>query len=105
MINKYNMGGNYRPAYVSPVTYERIVVVVSTSGGKAHWSEDKFRLKLEAAALKTGQHYTGPHGLRHCFARERMTTSQKSMSYLAALGQVSQEMGHSRSDITLLYLT
>lgn len=47
----------------------------------------------------------GAHGMRHSYAQRRMTELQNSgQSYTKALGIVSQEMGHFRSDITEFYL-
>lgn len=47
----------------------------------------------------------GAHGLRHSYAQERMRELQKhGLTYNRALETVSQEMGHFRSDITMVYL-
>lgn len=98
-------GGNFRPGYVSTGTYDRIVIAVAAGGGRASWSEDKFRTKQQAAAVKTNQPYNGPHGLRHNYAQDRMRDLQAAgMSFLAGLGEVSRSMGHERSDITLTYI-
>lgn len=47
---------------------------------------------------------TGAHGLRHTYAQERMGQLQKTETYQTALAVVSQELGHFRPDITLVYL-
>ena len=47
---------------------------------------------------------TGAHGLRHTYAQERMSELQNTETYKLALAIVSQELGHFRPDITLVYL-
>ena len=47
---------------------------------------------------------TGAHGLRHTYAQERMSELQNTETYQTALAVVSQELGHFRVDITLVYL-
>ncbi|KJG15339.1 hypothetical protein UB37_20205, partial [Photobacterium iliopiscarium] len=47
---------------------------------------------------------TGAHGLRHTYAQERMNDLQYTGKYEIALAIVSQELGHFRPDITLIYL-
>jgi hypothetical protein len=45
------------------------------------------------------------HGLRHSFAQNRMRTLVRlGYCYDTALEIVSQEMGHFRPDITIVYL-
>ena len=47
----------------------------------------------------------GGHGLRHRYAQERLDELQRTgLSQAQALETVSQEMGHFRPDITLVYL-
>ena len=46
----------------------------------------------------------GAHGLRHTYAQERMNDLQNTEKYEMALAIVSQELGHFRPDITLVYL-
>ena len=47
----------------------------------------------------------GIHGLRHCYAQERMDELQgRGYRYPDALAIVSQELGHFRADITEVYL-
>ncbi|WP_305418718.1 site-specific integrase [Photobacterium leiognathi] len=47
---------------------------------------------------------TGAHGLRHTYAQERMSDLQNTETYQTALAVISQELGHFRPDITLVYL-
>ncbi|OHU86487.1 MULTISPECIES: integrase [Pseudoalteromonas] len=69
------------------------------AGGKK-WS-DSFSKASNRALLFS----TGAHGLRHSYAQERMV-ELKSLGYKyeTALETVSQEMGHFRAEITLVYL-
>jgi len=46
----------------------------------------------------------GGHGLRHCYAQERLRTMQGHLTRCEALRVVSQEMGHFRPEITEVYL-
>lgn len=46
----------------------------------------------------------GAHGLRHCYAQERLRTMQGHLTRREALRVVSQEMGHFRAEITEVYL-
>jgi len=69
-------------------------------GGGKQWS-DSFS---KAAERELGWS-EGAHGLRHEFAQERMNKLQEQgYNYHDALAVVSQEMGHFREEITLVYL-
>lgn len=46
----------------------------------------------------------GAHGLRHSYAQLRMEQLISHYDYVTCLATVSQEMGHFRADITLVYL-
>ncbi|MCD9493199.1 site-specific integrase [Photobacterium phosphoreum] len=46
----------------------------------------------------------GGHGLRHTYAQNRMKELQQTEKYAMALAIVSQEIGHFRSEVTLVYL-
>lgn len=46
----------------------------------------------------------GAHGLRHTYAQQRMTILMHHCPYQEALKAVSQELGHLRPEITLVYL-
>lgn len=47
---------------------------------------------------------TGVHGLRHSFAQERLKTLSKVLGPDLGLVVLSQELGHFRKDVTLIYL-
>jgi len=60
---------------------------------------------LKEAVEQTGQEFNGSHGLRYSFAQERYA-ELKEYGYLKSesLAELSQNMGHSRSEISLLYI-
>ena len=68
------------------------------AGGHA-WSS-----AFSAASKRILGWSTGAHGLRHSYAQERMEELKQSLFYDQQLETVSQEMGHFRKDITLVYL-
>lgn len=84
------------------IVYDRDVRYVQyydIAGGK-NWSSS-----FSAAASRALGWSEGAHGLRHSFAQERMNALQGlGYSYEDSLEIVSQEMGHFRSSITLVYL-
>jgi integrase len=69
-------------------------------GGGKQWSDS-----FSKAAQRELGWSEGAHGLRHQYAQSRVSTLQKNgYDYVNALEVVSQEMGHFRPDITLVYL-
>ena len=68
------------------------------AGGHA-WSS-----AFSAASKRVLGWSTGAHGLRHSYAQERMDELKESLFYSQQLETVSQELGHFRKDITLVYL-
>ena len=69
-------------------------------GGGKQWS-DSFS---KASQRELGWSHGG-HGLRHAYAQNRMRTLMRlGYGYEAALAIVSQEMGHFRPEITMVYL-
>jgi integrase len=67
-------------------------------GGKK-WSSS-----FSKASMRTLLFSDGAHGLRHSYAQNRMTCLTCHFPKAIALEIVSQEMGHFRPDITLIYL-
>ena len=69
-------------------------------GGGQAWSSS-----FGAASKRALGWSTGAHGCRHSYAQARMDELQSAgYHYEAALTVVSQEMGHFRSSITMVYL-
>ena len=97
-------GGKVNTAQLSPETYERLANHIAANG-EFRFNPDTYRMGLEQAASDTGQKYQGSHGLRWSFAQERFHELQENgVGYLKALGVVSDEMGHNRTEITEHYL-
>lgn len=68
-------------------------------GGGQPWS------KSFGAASKASLGWSkGAHGLRHCYAQERLSTVQRFLTLEEAKRVVSQELGHFRPEITETYL-
>lgn len=79
--------------------------------GVVYWSHydlpggHKWSDSFSKASNRTLGWSRGAHGLRHTYAQERMRELQShGVTYNLALETVSQEMGHFRADITLVYL-
>ena len=70
------------------------------------FDKNDYREALKKAALESSQDYTGSHGLRWNFARDRMEelSEKTDMTYEEKLQEISWEMGHERADITVHYL-
>jgi len=68
--------------------------------GGQRWSNS-----FSAASKRILGWSAGAHGLRHSYAQERLHELQRTgLRQEQALETVSQEMGHFRADITLVYL-
>jgi len=65
---------------------------------------NQYRLELKAAAERSGQNYSGSHGLRWNFAQSKYLELSARFGEVRALQMVSNLIGHSRSDITKHYL-
>lgn len=66
-------------------------------GGQA-WSQS-----FSAASKQALGWSNGAHGLRHCYAQERLRALQPHLPLEEALRVVSQELGHFRPEITNVY--
>jgi integrase len=64
--------------------------------GKYEINKRTYARDLQKQIEKSGQKYTGTHGIRHSYAQKMLETNSKA--------EVSQEMGHSRPEITDTYL-
>ncbi|EDP73729.1 phage integrase N-terminal domain-containing protein [Hydrogenivirga sp. 128-5-R1-1] len=104
-IEVQGKGGYVRDIKVSADTYRQLENHIKENG-VFKVDKDTYRADLKLAAEKSGQDYTGSHGLRWNFAQERFNELQENgnLTYEQALKQVSEEMGHHRADITEHYL-
>ncbi len=64
--------------------------------GKYEVNKRTYSRDLQKKIEKSGQKYNGTHGIRHTYAQKMLETNSKA--------EVSQEMGHSRPEITDTYL-
>lgn len=64
--------------------------------GKYEINKRTYARDLQKKIEDSGQKYNGTHGIRHTYAQKMMETNSKA--------EVSQEMGHSRPEITDTYL-
>ena len=97
-------GGKMVDVKVSTKTYAELKEYIREHG-KFRINQGTYRENLKQAAQATDQKYSGSHGLRHNFARERMEECQACGQLSAeAMSTVSREMGHGRADITREYL-
>ena len=64
--------------------------------GKYEINKRTYARDFQKQIEKSGQKYNGTHGIRHSYAQKMLETHSKA--------EVSQEMGHSREEITDTYL-
>ena len=64
--------------------------------GKYEINKRTYARDFQKQIEKSGQKYNGTHGIRHTYAQKMLETHSKA--------EVSQEMGHSRPEITDTYL-
>ena len=64
--------------------------------GKYEINKRTYARDFQKQIEKSGQKYNGTHGIRHAYAQKMLETHSKA--------EVSQEMGHSRVEITDTYL-
>jgi len=97
-------GGKIRNIYIGVNEYNKLKASLNDKENN-HFDKNKYRNVLKKAAAATGQKYTGSHGLRWNFAKNRMKDVQNGGDcYEYGLSAVSLEMGHVRADITEHYL-
>lgn len=98
-------GSEFRDLQVYEKYQQLVIDNLNPNYGKFTFDRAAYRQAIKAAADKTGQPYTGSHGLRWNYAQERFQEIQKSGgTWEQALVQVANEMGHGRGDVTLHYL-
>jgi integrase len=98
-------GGKVRTVSVTTELYDNLQKRMGN--GILTINPAQYRERLRQAAHQSGQQYTehGTHGLRWCYAQERMEELIRGgIAYEVALTQVSKLMGHERASITCRYL-
>lgn len=88
-------GGKLSEKVISPVLADKIREMAKN--GKYELNNRTYSRELGKAIEKTGQNYNGTHGIRHSYAQSRLEQGTSK-------SEVSQEMGHSREEITNTYI-
>ena len=88
-------GGKLSQKELSPSLVSKLKE--NAPGGKYEVNNRTYSRELKKEIEKTGQVYNGTHGIRHSYA-------QKCLENGMGKSEVSQEMGHTRPEITDTYL-
>ena len=88
-------GGKWSEKELSPSLVSKLKE--NAPGGKYEVNNRSYSRELKKEIEKTGQVYNGTHGIRHSYA-------QKCLENGMGKSEVSQEMGHTRAEITNIYL-
>lgn len=72
-------------------------IIKNAVNGKYEINKRTYSREIKKEIEKTGQVYNGTHGIRHSYA-------QKCLENGMGKSEVSQEMGHTRAEITNIYL-
>lgn len=87
-------GGKLSQKVLSPNLAQKIKE--NAVEGKYEINKRTYSRDLQREIEKIGQKYTGTHGIRHTYAQKMLETHSKA--------EVSQELGHTREEITDTYL-
>ena len=87
-------GGKLSHKELSPNLAQKLKV--NAVDGKYEINKRTYARDLQKQIEKSGQKYTGTHGIRHTYAQKMLETHSKA--------EVSQELGHTREEITDTYL-
>ncbi len=87
-------GGKLSQKELSPNLAQKIRE--NAAEGKYEVNKRTYARDLQKKIEESGQKYNGTHGIRHSYAQKMLETNSKA--------EVSQEMGHSRPEITDTYL-
>jgi len=88
-------GGKWNEKELNPTLVSKIKE--NAVSGKYELSINTYRDQLKREIEKTGQKYTGTHGIRHTYAQNQLEAGKSKQ-------EVSEAMGHSREEITNTYL-
>ena len=87
-------GGKLSQKELNPTLAQKIKE--NAVDGKYEVNKRTYARDFQKQIEKIGQKYNGTHGIRHTYAQKMLETHSKA--------EVSQEMGHSREEITDTYL-
>jgi len=88
-------GGKVSQKELSPSLVSKIQE--NAVDGKYELNYNTYRDQLQKAIERTGQKYNGTHGIRHTYAQNQLENGKSKK-------EVSEEMGHSREEITNIYI-
>ena len=95
-ILKYQeKGGMWSEKELSPTLVSKIKE--NAVNGKYELSNNTYRNHLQKAIEETGQKYNGTHGMRHSYAQNQLEAGKSKE-------EVSKELGHTREEITNVYI-
>jgi len=100
-------GGKDREIELPADIYKALLELASkpsTNNGKFAFNMNEYRLELKAAAERSGQEYTGTHGLRWNAAQYKYIEYSNKHGEVKAMEMVSNFLGHTRASITQHYL-
>lgn len=94
------------PHFAIPAKIAAELRELADSTGKVNLIAYKpYIVQIQAACVAVGEHYTGSHAFRHCYAQARYAElRQGGMSVDRAKLQVSEELFHHRTDVVDKYL-
>lgn len=96
-------GGRRRIMRVPQQLYDQVADIVRCEGTFTV-NYHRYLADIRSACTATGQHYTGSHDFRHCFAQRTVAVEQlNGRGYEEALSIVARRLGHSRCVVTLHY--
>jgi len=88
-------GGKWNEKELTPSLVSKIKE--NAVNGKYNVNKDTFRYQFKRELEKNGEKYNGAHGIRHTFAQGKILEGYSKQA-------VSEMMGHSREEITNIYL-
>jgi site-specific recombinase XerC len=88
-------GGKWSEKELSPTLASKIRE--NSINGKYELNYNTYRDQLQKELEKTGQKYNGTHGIRHSYAQNQLEAGKSKQ-------EVSESMGHSRLEITNVYI-
>jgi len=88
-------GGKWSEKELNPTLVSKIKE--NAIDGKYEVSKNTYYGQLKREIEKTGQKYNGTHGIRHTYAQKQLELGKSKK-------EVSEAMGHSREEITNIYI-
>ena len=98
-------GGNKTIRKINPQLYKQIKNEIKNNNGVFQINRATYTRDLKQAVEKAKEDWNGTHGIRYNYAQDRFKElQQQNYSKENALAKVSQEMGHTRIEISIYYL-